>query len=438
MNGFPLFFFSCFAFFLGLVRAQAETPMPAPDPLRRGLPPGALELLLGDDGGGSQGLAAPLAGLSWEEITAAADGQSVKLWMWCGSAPINSWVNGWLAGQLSERYGISLVQSCVAGPDEFVQQILGERAAGTDQNGAVDLVWVNGPSFRSLKTGAGLYGPWSEAAPSGAYYDWNNPSIAYDFGFPVDGYEIPFGAAQQVFEFDSAVVPEPPTTMAELLQWIRDNPGGFTYPAPPDFTGSAFVRLTCYHAAGGYQAFQGAFDQAVFDENSPACWALLNEIEPSLAPYPDTQGADIERFKASLAARTPAIRVTYQVGNAQTRIDNAEYPESVRTFVLDDGTIGNTSYIAVAYNAPSLPAAVVTADLIASPDAQLEAVRDLNWLTPLDLDRLPAPVQAEFAAISPGPAVLSPAVLNPRRLPEPQADWVNAFEAGWEANVQGQ
>ena len=32
-------------------------------------------------------------------------------------------------------------------------------------------------------------------------------------------------------------------TVAELLAYARAHPGRFTYPAPPDFTGSAFVRL---------------------------------------------------------------------------------------------------------------------------------------------------------------------------------------------------
>lgn len=381
------------------------------------------------------GLPAPLEGMTWDEIVAAADGQEVNWWMWGGSDVINAWVNGWLAEQLKERYNITMNQVPVAGPTEFINQVLGEKEAGVDEGGAVDIMWINGENFRTMKEADLLYGPWSEQVPFGQYYNWDNPAIAFDFGYPVEGYEIPWGGAQVVIEYDTAKVSEPPENMAALIQWIKDNPGLFTYPAPPDFTGSVWVRMMCYHAAGGHEQFLGDFDQALFDEKFPACWDLLNEIEPYLwregQTYPDTSQAHLDLF----ANGEVYFRMTYGIGDAQTRIDSGTYPETVRTFVLEDGTIANTNYIAVAYNAANLPAALVTANFLASPEAQIQRMKDLNATPPLWVDALPPEYQQEMAALERGPAILPPDVLDAHKLPELQSSWLVAIEEAWEENV---
>jgi putative spermidine/putrescine transport system substrate-binding protein len=381
------------------------------------------------------GLPGPLEGMTWDEIVAAADGQEVNWWMWGGSDTINAWVNGWMAEQLKERYNITLNQVPVAGPTEFINQVLGEKEAGVNEGGAVDIMWINGENFRTMKEAELLYGSWSEAVPSGAYYDWDDASIAFDFGYPVEGYEIPWGSAQVVIEYDMAKVPEPPGDMAALIQWIKDNPGLFAYPAPPDFTGSVWTRMMCYYATGGHEQFLGEFDQALLDEKFAACWDLLNELEPSLwregQTYPDSQQAHIDLF----ANGEVYFRMTYGPGDAQTRIDSGVYPETVRTFVLEDGTIANTNYIAVAYNAANLPAAIVTADFIASPEAQLERMIQLNATVPLWVEKLPPEIQENMAAVERGPAMLPPEVMNTHKLPELQADWLVAIEKGWIENV---
>jgi len=381
------------------------------------------------------GLPGELAGMSWDQIVAAADGQEVDWWMWGGSETINRWVNGWLAQQLKDRYNITMKQVPVGGPTEFINQVLGEKDAGQNTGGAVDIMWINGENFRTMKEANLLYGPWSELVPSAQYYDWNDSAIANDFGYPVEGYEIPWGFAQVVMEYDTAKTPEPPKDMAALLQWIKDNPGKFTYPAPPDFTGSVWVRMMCYHATGGYEQFLGGFDQQLFDEKFPACWDLLNEIEPDLwrqgQTYPESQQKDIDLF----ANGEVDFRMTYGIGSAQTYIDEGTYPETMRTYVLDDGTIANVNYVAVAYNAAHLAAALVTADFLASPECQLNRIENENWAAPLWAEKLPKEYQDRLAAVKRGPAVLPPEVLAAHRLPELQSDWLTAIEKGWKENV---
>jgi putative spermidine/putrescine transport system substrate-binding protein len=373
-------------------------------------------------------------GQAWADILAEAQGQTVNFYMWGGSDLINSWVTGYVATAVAEQYGITLNMVPIADATEYINKVLGEKEAGRDSDGTVDLVWVNGENFRTMRQGDLLYGNWSQFLPSAAYVNWADPSVANDFGFPVDGYESPYGKAQFVMIYDSARVPEPPRTIPALIEWIKANPGQFTYAAPPDFTGSAFVRHICYHAAGGYETLLGEFDQAVFDEKSAACWALLNEIEPFLwrdgQTYPENRARQIDLFANSEVS----FDMAYNPAEASSLVENGRYPPTTRTFVFDSGTIANTHYVAIPYNSPHKAAAMVVANFLLSPAAQLSKAQPENWgdLPVLDPALLPADWKSQFAAIPRGEATLSTEELAAARLPELQAPWLTAFEQGWQ------
>ena len=376
-------------------------------------------------------------GKAWADIVADASGQTVHFYMWGGSDLINSWVNGYVAESVRDAYGINLEMIPVADAPEYINKVLGEKEAGKESGGSVDLVWVNGENFRTMRQGDLLYGNWSRFLPSSAYVNWDDPSVANDFGYPVDGYEAPYGKAQFVMIYDSARVPNPPRTIAELIAWIEANPGEFTYPAPPDFTGSAFVRHVCYHAAGGYQSLLGEFDPAVFAENAGACWQLLNRLEPALwregRTYPESHTRQQDLF----ANREVSFDMAYNPAEASSLIENGRYPETTRTFVFEEGTIANTHYVAIPFNSDHKAAAMVVANFLLSPPAQLSKAQPDNWgdLPALDPALLPAEWQDRFEATPRGPATLSPETLAAHRLPELQAPWLTAFEQGWEEEV---
>jgi putative spermidine/putrescine transport system substrate-binding protein len=416
---------------LGILVLSACVAPTAPAPTTPAQPPA--------DAAAPEGAIAPpgFEDQSWADILAAARGQTVNFYMWGGSDVINSWVTGYVARTLKERYDITLVMTPVADAPEFINKILGEKQAGRDAGGSVDLMWVNGENFRTLRQGELVYGPWSRFLPNSQYVNWDDASVANDFGTPVEGYESPYGKAQFVMIYDSARVPEPPRTVDDLLAWIQANPGQFTYAAPPDFTGSAFVRHVCYAATGGHEQFMRDFDQALFDEQFAACWRALNDIEPALwrggQTYPENRARMIDLF----ANGEVAFDMAYNPAEASSLLAQGRYPETARTFVFDEGTIANTHYVAIPYNSPHKAAAMVTADFLLSPEAQLSKADPAGWgdLPVIDPALLPAEWQQRFDELPRGPATLSDAVLAAHRLPELPAPWLAAIERGWEANV---
>ncbi|MBC8078522.1 MAG: ABC transporter substrate-binding protein [Chloroflexales bacterium] len=375
--------------------------------------------------------------MAFEQVAAAAKGQTVNWYMWGGSDSINAYVNGYIAKTLKEKYDVTLKQVPVSDAPEFVSKVLAEKQAGRDADGSVDLMWINGENFRTLKEANAVFKNWADLLPSSKYVDWTNPSVAYDFGFPVEYDESPWGSAQFVMEYDSAKLPNPPTTVEALLKWACENKGKFTYPAPPDFTGSVFARHVFYSAAGDYKRLLTPFDQAVYDEVAAKTWQMLNDVKPCLWREGSTYPESSTKLNELLANGEVWISMNYSPSHAANEIAKGAYPDTVRTWVFDGGTIGNTNYLAIPYNSPNKAAAMVLADLLLSPEAQLEGAKPdvMAWNTPLDFAKLPADIVSQFKALPRSPATLDDATLNAKKLSELQSPWLTKIEADWKANV---
>lgn len=381
--------------------------------------------------------AAPPTFASWEEVTAAANGTTVNWYMWGGSDVINTNVDKDIGAPLKAQFGVTLNRVPVENTADAVNKVLNEKAAGKTSGGSVDLIWINGQNFRTLKDAGLLYGPFTDLLPNDRYVDWQNPAVANDFGVPVEGYESPWAAFQFVMEYNAATVgDQPPTNYDALAAWIEANPGRFTYPAPPNHVGSAFVRMLFYWAAGGAEQFVGPYDQALYDATAPKVWAYLNAIEPFLWREGQTY-PELALMADLLANGEIDFAMEYDANRAANYVAQGRYPETIRTFVFDTGTVANVSYVAIPFNASNPAGALVLANFLLSPEHQVSITEPTpwGWMMAVDPTRLPENEQARAAAIERGVATLPPAALAAAALPEVSADWVKAIDDGWVANV---
>ncbi len=159
------------------------------------------------------------------------------------------------------------------------------------------------------------------------------------------------GRAQFVFTYDSAKVPTPPKSFKALEEYLKANPGKFTCAAPPDFTGSVLVRHVLYETTGGWQQYGSAFSEQVYKEKSPAVWEYLNRIKPLLwqkgATYPEAN----TKLDQLFVDGEVTFAMSYSPTSAAVNIASGKWPKTARTFYLDAGTIANTSYVAIPFNA---------------------------------------------------------------------------------------
>jgi putative spermidine/putrescine transport system substrate-binding protein len=367
-------------------------------------------------------------------VTAKAKGQAVRWYMYGGFAHVNAWVDGYVAPELKARHGITL-ERVPMDAAVFVNKMLAEKAAGKAE-GAIDLLWINGENFRNSMEAGLLFGPFADKLPNfKAYVD--PAGAAYDFGYPVKGYESPWGRAQFVFEHDAARTPTPPDNVAALKAWILAHPGRFTYPMPPDFTGSAFVRQLFYALTGGHEQYMQGFDKALFERNAPALWAWLNEIKPALWQAGRSYPRDAAALDTLFARGEVDFSMSYHPSHAASKILEGTYPDTARTFVPADGSLYNTHFLAIPANSPHKAAAMVAADFLLSPEAQLAKFDPRNWgdFPAIDVNRLPEDWRKKFADQDLGPATLTPAALAKVAVPEIPARYLELLEAGWEANV---
>jgi len=372
----------------------------------------------------------------WDAVLATADGQTVNWYMYGGDDNLNTFVNGELSDRL-EKLGVTLNQVKITDTVDAVNKVLAEEQAGRDDDGSVDMIWVNGENFATGKQADLWTCGYPENLPNAQYVDFTDPAVTSDFGVPIEGCESVWQQADSALVYDSeALADNDVESVDSLIAWAGANPGRFTYAAPPDFTGSMAVRTFLYDTADNPERLLGAFDEAVYGPISAELWQRLNDLEPSLWRGGDTYPASQDDVERLYADDEIDAYLTYGPGAVAVKAADGVFPASTREAVLDVGNIANNSFVAIPYNAEHTAAAMVVANELLDPELQLALFRANGAYPAVDLESLPSVQRAAFDAVDLGPSVLPLADLTANTRPELRADYVALIEADWKANVQ--
>ena len=377
-----------------------------------------------------------LASASWDEILEAAKGTTVTFYGWGGDENRNNWLNTTVAQYVKDNYDITL-EVVGMNIDEILAKLSGEKQAGSTK-GSIDMIWINGENFYSAKDNGLLWGPFTDKLPNmESYIDLDDPETLNDFCMPIDGYEAPYAKAQLVMYADTAVTPDLPTSAEEFLEFCKANPGKVTYPALPDFTGSAFIRNLIYEICGWeqFQTMEADYD-TVKAAVAPAM-EYLRELNPYLWNEGKTFPDSSTTTDAMFADGELVMNMSYGPFTVATGISQGLYTQTTQTFVFDNGTIGNTNYMAIGFNSPNKAGAMVVSNAIISGEIQLTQYAELRELPVVATDKLSADEKAAFDAVDLGKGVLSQAELLAHRLPEMPASLVPIIEEIWLNEVVG-
>ncbi|SDT88566.1 ABC transporter substrate-binding protein [Stappia sp. ES.058] len=370
---------------------------------------------------------------NWDAVLEAAHGQTVYFHAWGGEPRINAFID-WAGGVLQDRHGVTVEQVKVSDTANVVSRIVAEKAAGKETGGAVDLVWINGENFVSLKKAGLLMSPgWATKLPNWPLVDVaNKPAVVTDFTEPTDGLESPWGMAKLVFMHDTATLADPPKTLAALAAYIAENPGRFTYPQPPNFHGSTFLKQVLATTIDDPGKLTRPVDPETFEADTAPLFAYLDVLHPNMwrqgRAFPQNQPA----MRQLLGDGEVDIAFTFNPSGASAAIASGELPDTVRTFVLDGGTIGNAHFVAIPFNASAKAGALVLANFLISPEAQARKQDPDIWGDPtvLAVDRLEADDKERFSTLDLGIATLAPDALGPV-IDEPHASWMTELERAW-------
>ncbi|NBB85823.1 MAG: ABC transporter substrate-binding protein [Bacteroidetes bacterium] len=333
---------------------------------------------------------------SWDEIEAAAAGESLTMMMWMGDPSINDYMNGYVVPELRDRYGIEL--EIVSGQgSQIVSTLLSELESGR-QTSQLDLLWINGETFFQLRAIDALFGPFTKKLPHSAYVNYEDPFIGTDFQQPIEGMEAPWGNVQFTLIYDETEIASPPQDPAALADWVRANPGRFTI--PNEFAGMTLLKSLMI-AMAGPETLYGPFDEDVYARWSGELWSYLNALKPHFWRSGQTFPSSLAQLHQLFANGEVAFTMSNNDSEVDNKIAEGLFRETSRAYVPESGTIQNSHYLGIPRHAASKAAALMAINFLMSPEAQFEKMKPAVWGdgTILDLERLPAEWQQQFAEI---------------------------------------
>lgn len=370
----------------------------------------------------------------WQAVLDAAKGSKVSFYGWGGSDKTNAWIDEQLTPYAKEHYDIQ-VERVPMNIEDILNKLTAEKAADKKQ-GSIDLIWINGENFLTARENDFLYGPFTTMLPNfQKYVDAEDEEVTTDFATPVEGYEAPYSKAQFVLTTDLDVVADPPEDAQALLDYLKKHPGTFTYPALPDFTGSAFVR-TIIHELCDYEALAKLPEEASQEEVAKLVQPAMDYLK-ELAPYLWEKG---KTYPATLAEVDRMFMdgqlhfsMNYDQNHAVSQILSGDYPETATAFLFDKGMVGNSSYVAIARNTGNLAGALCLADAILSPEMQASKMDPQIWgtLPVLDMKELDKTEKKLFDETELGKGAIPTDELLEKRVTELPAYLIPQIEAIW-------
>lgn len=371
----------------------------------------------------------------WDAVLAKARGQTVAFNAWAGDERTNAFI-AWVGTEVEKRYGVRVTHVKLKDTAEAVSRVVAEKAAGRDAGGSVDLVWINGPNFLAMREQKLLHGPFAQSLPNWPLVDTARRSNLVDFTVPHAGYESPWRVAQVVFVHDSRRVREVPRSAGALLDWAKRNPGRLAHPNVRNFLGATFLKQALVDLVPDPAVLQQPASDASFAAVTAPLWAWYDALRPHLwrggKQFPDNGPAQRQLMNDGEID----LMVSFNPAEAAVAVTAGLLPDTVRTFTFAKGTIGNTSYVAIPYNAAHKEGAMVVANFLLEPATQAHAqdIRQMGNVTVLDLAKLAPADRARFAALPAHPALPAPADLGNAQL-EPHASWMTRITAEWERRV---
>lgn len=343
-------------------------------------------------------------------------------------ADLKSWLETGAKNGLQEKDGLNLRLASFTQKAEIISKLLTDSRSGNTR-GSIDMITISGEYFRACRQAGVLYGPFTQAVPNVGFFP--DTARARDSGTSIEGYAAPWQRRQLVFAYDQKRFSSPPTEGIDQLKiWVNSNVGRFTWPAPPDPAGTAFITQVLVHFARN--ADLSKFDQVTYQRASADALAWFDEVRPLLWRRGETHPTMAQELDRLFQDRAVDLTLNTSPSFASLRMDKGVFPSTVRTFVFNSGTIADFIYLAIPFNAPNPRGALLAVNYLLSLDSLLESSRVVGSPLPVDRSRLTSTEKARADALPRPEATLSPADLEQHAFPAPDVEYVVRIVRDWQ------
>ncbi|MCG9648673.1 ABC transporter substrate-binding protein [Vibrio brasiliensis] len=353
---------------------------------------------------------------TWQQTVEQAKGQTVYFHAWGGSQEINRYLQ-WANSQLQSQYGVTLQHVKVTDIAETTTRLIAEKAAGKNSGGSVDMVWINGENFKSMKDNQLLFGPFTTHLPNWQYVDKTLP-IDVDFSEPTDGLEAPWGVGQLVFIHDKLKLNNPPNSFSEMLSYAKAFPNRLSYPRPPEFHGTSFLKALLIELTNNDASLMQPVDEKSFAMVTQPLWQYLDEFHKVAwrggKQFPSGTTESIQLLDDGQID----LAITFNPNAVYSAQANGNLADSTQVYAMDNGALSNIHFLAIPWNANASAGAQVAINFLLSPEAQSRKGDTSVWGDPSVLSSKyltgTAKNTQQFKSIA-----------------EPHPSWQNAIEQEW-------
>jgi putative spermidine/putrescine transport system substrate-binding protein len=303
------------------------------------------------------------------------------------------------------------------------QQAIAERALAalqTKTDPQADYMETFDPLLPAGGIDAGLWVNLKEAGLSN--YSKVNP-----LGIDSD-YSLPYRGSQVLLAYDTTklATADVPKTFADLIAWIKANPGQFIYNRPDKGgSGGNFVRRAILEVNGKDPAkFKvDNFTAEAGDAALNPAWAMLQDLSPSLfdnGAYTSGNTQSLQLLSQSAVTMIPAWS-----DQALQAISTGVLPETTGLVQLTDLALpGGFSKATVLANGVNKDAALKLLDFVLTEEIQSAVLTELGGFPGVTWDNIAADLHEKFKDIV------------PNSIPTfPGGDWEKAINDGWYRNV---
>ncbi|MEN2999246.1 MAG: extracellular solute-binding protein, partial [Acidilobaceae archaeon] len=199
-------------------------------------------------------------------------------------------------------------------------------------------------------------------------------------GNNIDGYVIPFSHAQIAIAYNTKYVKSPPKSYAELVEWVKQNPGKFGYNGiKGGLSGVGFVMGWVYWKTGEYEKLtKGPYDEGLKGKIEAALQELkeFNKFVKITAGNIGTQ---------DMLAREEIWMGVVWIDLFYTWMNEGKIPEHIKLTLIEPGLPGLALYLVIPAKACNVKEAMKFVEFISSPETQAKViVEKYNWYPGID------------------------------------------------------
>src|SRR5690554_1543998 len=268
-----------------------------------------------------------------------------------------------------------------AGSQTIVEKLMAQKRAGRDK-WDIDVAVIH--EIGAAQTvQEGLL---KQYAPSAITYKYVTSATAKKaLGVDVEGYVIPMFQSQTVLAYNPNYVKNPPESLEELVEWVKENPGKFGYNGiKHGASGVSFVASWLYWKTGKYDiyALTGPFEPKYMEDWDKA-FADLQDFDNYVTMTAGNAGT-LDMLSRGEIWIGPVWVDMFYSWMADGRMD-----PNFRLILPAPGMAGQPMYYVIPAKAANQEAALKFVEFATSPEIQAKyIVEKFNWYPGIDASYL--------------------------------------------------